>query len=100
MRKKIIVATTVAFVIGALLSPPEAISQLISGVTGGVLCATPLLVLRRFSFVQTASAPIHTLVCVLVCMVSVLAMFCYVLGLKIASDAKRYQSPPGAASQP
>lgn len=81
MRKKIIIAKAVAFFIGNLLGPPDLISQLIFGAMAAFVCAVPLLILARLAFVKAASGPMHTLVCVLVCVISVLSMFSYLLKL-------------------
>ena len=67
MRKKTVIATAIAFFIGSLFAPPDLISQLTFGAMAAFLCAVPLLVLARLAFVKTASQPMHTLVCVLVC---------------------------------
>lgn len=99
MRKKIIIATAVAFVIGNLLGPPDLISQLTFGAMAALLCVVPLLVLARLAFVKAASRPMHTLVCALVCIISVLSMFSYLLVLKATRDHERLQAPPTASSQ-
>ncbi len=100
MRKKIVIAAVIAFVVGALLGPPDAVSQLIFGVMAGVLCGVSLLILARFAFVRSTSGPMQTLVCVLVCMVSVLAVFCYMLVLRVTRGQERFSGPPAVPAQP
>jgi ABC-type anion transport system duplicated permease subunit len=100
MTKKIIIAAVIAYAIGCLLGPPDRISQIVFGLMAAVVCAVPLLILARFPFVKTASKPVHTLVCVLVCMIAVLSLFCYTLVLRITSNHERLQAPPVASSQP
>jgi len=100
MSKKIIIATAVAFIIGNLLGPPDLISQLTFGAMAAFLCAVPLLVLARLAFVKTASQPMHTLVCVLVCIISALSIFSHLLALRLTHAHERLQVPPTASSQP
>ena len=101
MTKKIIIATVTAYVVGCLLGPPDMISQLTLGMMTAVICAVPLLVLVRFAFVKSASPPMHTLVCVLVCMLSVLLVFCHILVGRIMSHQREfYDDPPSASSTP
>lgn len=99
MSKKIIIATAVAFVIGSLFAPPDLISQLTSGVMTAFVCAVPLLILARLAFVKAASGPMNTLVCALVCIISVLSIFSYLLVWRVTHDRERLQAPPTASSQ-
>ncbi len=83
MRRKIIISTAVSFYIWGLLGPPDHISQVVFGIMGAILCAIPLLILSRCEFVKSASKPVHTLVCVLVCMISILTVTCHMEWLRI-----------------
>ena len=85
MKKKIIISAIVAYCIGYLLSPPDMMSQLTNGLLAALLCTIPLLILAGRGFVKTASTSVHTLICVLVCMVAVLAFACYMLTLVVSS---------------
>jgi len=71
MRDKIIISTVASFCIIFFLSPPDFASQLTLGFAGAFLCAVTLLILTRCNFVKSSSKYLQTLVCVLVCMVSV-----------------------------
>ena len=53
------------------------------GAMAAFLCAVPLLILARFTFLRTASKPVHTLVCSLVCLVAILSLMCYWLTLRL-----------------
>ncbi|MDY0355137.1 MAG: hypothetical protein RBR19_04610 [Sedimentisphaerales bacterium] len=100
-KKKIIITIVTAHVIGCLLGPPDTISQLILGVMTAAVCAVLLLVLARFAFVKSASPPMQTLVCVLVCMLSVLLVFCHMLVRRTMSHQREfYDDPPSASSAP
>lgn len=74
MKKKIIISTIVAFLISCWLSPPDLLSALTYGVGSALLCCIPLLILARRKFVKSSPNSMHTLVCILVCMVSVLSV--------------------------
>jgi O-antigen ligase len=100
MSKKIAIATAVAFFIGSLFAPPDVASQLTLGIMAAFVCAGPLLILARVAFVRAASPPMHTLVCVLVCIVSVLSMFSFLLVLRVTQNPGREPSPPAASSRP
>lgn len=100
LSRKIFIAAVVAYAIGLLFSPPDMISQMTSGVMTAMLCLIPLLILARRTFFKNASKPMHTLVCILICMVSVLSMFCHMLVVKIAHDAKRSQDTAVVTSRP
>lgn len=101
MKKKIIITIVTAYVIGYLLGPPDMISQLTLGMMTAAVCAVPLLVLARLAFVKSASPPMQTLVCVLVCMLSVLLVFCHMLVRRTMSHPEEfYDNPPSASSTP
>ena len=87
MGKKIIISTIIAFLIGYSLGPPDLISQLIIGFVAVLLCCVPLLILARFNFVKSSSNSMHTLVCVLVCVISVLSVLCVLSLYRIAGNA-------------
>lgn len=72
MKKKIIISTMIAFFISFVLGPADLISQLTFGVISAFLCCAALLILARFKFVKSSPNSMHTLVCLLVCIVSVL----------------------------
>ena len=72
MRDKIIISTVVSFYIISFLSPPDVISQLTLGYAGAFLCAVTLLILARSDFMKTSPRYLQALICVLVCMASVL----------------------------
>jgi hypothetical protein len=75
MTTKIVISTIAAFILGPLLfAPPDPLSMLVLGGAAAFLCAVPLLVLARFSFVKSASTSVHTLLCILVCLVAVLLL--------------------------
>lgn len=72
MRDKIIISTVASFCIISFLSPPDVITQLTQGYAGAFLCAVTLLILARRDFMKSSSNCLQALVCVLVCMISVL----------------------------
>ncbi len=87
MTKKIVISTVAAVLVSFALCPaPDALSALVLGGMGAFLCAIPLLILARLTFVKSASKSVHTLVCVLVCLVALLSVACYVLTLKIKNQ--------------
>jgi len=100
MKKKIVISTIVAFCIGGALAPPDTVAQLANGLLAALLCAVPLLILARCGFVKTASKSVHTLVCVLVCMVAVLAFACYMLTLVVSSRTRDPGIVPEVSSPP
>lgn len=100
MKKKIIISTIVAYCICYLLGPPDRVSQLVYGLAAALLCAVPLLILARCRFVKTSSKSVHTLVCVLVCMISVLSVACYVMTLAATHRAHETVDPPEVSSHP
>lgn len=79
MKKKIIISTMIAFFISFVLGPADAISQLTYGVISAFLCCAALLILARFKFVKSSPSSIHTIVCILVCIVSVLSIHIWML---------------------
>ena len=86
MRRKIVISIAAAFLIsGALLGPPDAISQAVLGLEGVILCAVPLLILGKREFVKLSSKQIQTLVCVLVCTISILMVTCH-MGWRCIGD--------------
>jgi len=86
MRRKIVISIAAAFLIsGALLGPPDVLSQAVLGIEGAVLCAIPLLILSRYEFVKSSSKQIQTLICVLVCTISILMVTCH-MGWRCIGD--------------
>ena len=84
MTKKIVISTVAAVLVSFVLCPvPDPLSVLVLGGMGAFLCAIPLLILARLAFVKSASKSVHTLICVLVCLVAILSVACYVLTAKI-----------------
>jgi len=100
MKKKIVISTIVAYCMCCLLGPPDRVSQLFYGLLAALLCAVPLLILARCGFVKASSTSVHTLLCVLVCMVSVLSVACYILTLSAASRAHEFADLPEVSSHP
>jgi predicted PurR-regulated permease PerM len=87
MTKKIAISTAAAVLVSFALCPaPDPLSALVLGGMGAFLCAIPLLILARLAFVKSASKSVHTLVCVLVCLVAILSVACYVLTVKIKNQ--------------
>jgi hypothetical protein len=80
LKKKIVVSTLVAFLAGWAIGPPDFASQFVLGLGTMLLCAVPLLILARTVWVKSSSGFMHTLVCILVCAVSVLSVHWVVLG--------------------
>ena len=100
MKKKIIISTIVAHCICYFLGPPDMISQLVNGLTAALICAVPLQILARCGFVKASSRSVHTLLCVLVCMISVLSVACYILALSATSRAHEFADQPEVSSHP
>jgi predicted PurR-regulated permease PerM len=98
MKRKIVISTVAAFLVGFfLLTPPDLISQLVCGVLAAFLCGVPLAVLGRFAFLKSASASVHTLVCVLVCLIAVLST--QNRGLRtVVGQQRRLYAPAGLSS--
>jgi hypothetical protein len=77
LRTKIALSTAVVFLSSFVFTPsPDPFSSLVFGTPAAFLCGVSLLILSRFSFMKSSSKSVQTLVCVLVCMVSVLAVAC------------------------
>ena len=72
MKVKIIISTIIAFLISSLVSPPDTLTALILGIESMLFCCVALLILARCKFVKSTSNSMHTLVCILVLMISVL----------------------------
>lgn len=84
MRDKIIISTVASFYIISFLSPPDPVTQITFGFAGVFLCAVTLLILARSDFMKSSSKYLQALVCVLVCIVSVLLVFLYLFRQAIA----------------
>jgi hypothetical protein len=70
--KKIIIYSIIAFVLSFLLGPSDIISQFMLGLLSVFFCVITLLILARFSFVKVSSPSMKTLVCILICIISIL----------------------------
>ncbi len=100
MKKKIAISTVVAcFVVALLCAPsPDPFSMLVLGGAAAFFCAVPLLIFARFAFMRTASKPVHTLVCVLVCLVAILSVECFLLTQVVASQQHRLYREANSSS--
>ncbi len=98
MARKIVISAIAAYCVGFMLGPPDFISQIILGLMAATLCALPLLILARFRFVKSASKPMQTLTCVLVCMVALLSLACHLLGVRVAGQAQQLQELTSASA--
>lgn len=79
LRMKIAVSVAAIFAGSVFLTPsPDPFSGLVLGTAGAILCGVSLLLLSRLRFVKSASKSMQTLICVLVCLLSLLAMFSWV----------------------
>ncbi|NLH43854.1 MAG: hypothetical protein GX448_18600 [Planctomycetes bacterium] len=78
---KILVSTGAAFLAGCVLSPPDPLTGITTGGMMALLCGVSLVILARFAFMKSASRPMQTLVCALVCLAAVLSMLCLFYGL-------------------
>jgi hypothetical protein len=77
LRMKIVMSVAVAFLSSFVFTPsPDLVSSLVFGTPAAFLCGVSLLILFRFSLLKSSSKSVQTLVCVLVCIVSVLAVAC------------------------
>ncbi len=74
MRDKIVISTVVAFCISSWLSPPDAATALVLGSGSAFLCGAALLILARSNFMKSLSPSMQAVVCILVCILSVLAV--------------------------
>lgn len=90
MKMKIIISTIVAYFISSWLSPQDVVTALIFGVGSALLCCVPLLILARRKFVKSSPNSMHTLVCILVCMVSILSVQIWLLFNRITSYVNRF----------
>jgi len=97
MKRKIMVSVAVCFFVGGSLAPPDMICQIALGIAAAVLCGVTLLALARRPFVKSSPSAMHTLVCVLVCTISVLSVACYQLNLKAFEQSKRAATSVSAA---
>ena len=93
MKTKIAISTIAAFFLGLMFGPPDPLTLLVLGVEAAFFCAVPLLILARRDFVKSASGPVHTLVCVLVCMVALLSVECLRLTCVVSSQQRRIGDP-------
>jgi hypothetical protein len=84
MRGKIIISSVIAFIVAAILSPPDPIAALTLGTGLAFLCAVTLLVLARFKFMKSSPSSMHTVVSILVCTVLVLLCAVWLLRKQIA----------------
>jgi hypothetical protein len=77
LRMKIVMSAAVVYLSSFVFTPsPDPFSSLVFGTPAAFLCAVSLLILSRFNFLKSSSKSVQTLVCVLVCLVSVLAVAC------------------------
>ena len=76
MKQKIIISTIIAYIISFMLGPPDLISQFTFGFESAFLCFVLLLILDRRKFVKLSHNSMHTLVCILVCIISILSVHC------------------------
>ena len=100
MKKKVLISTIVAFCIGYLLGPPDMISELVYGLIAALLCAVPLLIFARCGFVKASSRSVQTLICILVCVISVLSVACCMLTLAVTHRAHEFVESPKVSSHP
>lgn len=75
MNIKIIISTVIVYLVGSFFAPFDPLSSLVFGIESVFLCCISLLILSRQKFIKTSSNSIHTLVCVLVCIISVLSVY-------------------------
>jgi len=87
MKIKIVISTIVAFLISFMLSPPDLVSQLTLGFVSALLCCIPLLIFAQCNFMKSSPNTMHTLVCILVCMVSFLSVHWILSQKRIADHA-------------
>ena len=72
MRKMIWVATTTTFVISCVLfGPADFMAKAMLGLAGAFLCGALLWTLSRCGFVKSSSGSVQKVLCLLVCVVSV-----------------------------
>ncbi|MCP4614059.1 MAG: hypothetical protein GY845_35680 [Planctomycetes bacterium] len=75
MNVKIIVTTIIAYFVGSFLFLGDALTSLVFGIESAFLCCVSMLILNRRKFVKSSPNSMHTLVCILVCIVSVLSVY-------------------------
>ncbi|UCD52629.1 MAG: hypothetical protein JSW27_08325 [Phycisphaerales bacterium] len=97
MKRKSILAIVGSFLISGLLGPPDAVTQTVYGLAGAILCAITFLILSRCKFVRSSSKQMQMLICVIVCMISVLAV--HLPGLLFAGSQRSPDTNYSAASQ-
>ncbi len=85
MTNKIVISTIAAFFISGVLGTPspDPLSMLVLGTGAALLCAIPLLILSKLSVMKSASKSMHTLICVLVCLVAVLSVLYFSLAMTL-----------------
>lgn len=93
MTKKIVASAVISYFAISLLNPPDIVAQTILGIAGALLCAVPLAILARFGFMKESSGSVHTLVCIVVCMIAVLSVQCYMLRQRVQGLQSPLQTP-------
>jgi Mn2+/Fe2+ NRAMP family transporter len=89
MRKRIIISTSVAFLVGFFwFAPGDFFSQLCAGFVAAFLCGVPLLALGRLHFMKSASNSVRTFIIILVCAVILLSLKCYLLTLEVNREQR------------
>jgi hypothetical protein len=79
LRQKIVISTLAVFLISFSLGGPDPVSQYALGFMAMVLCGVPLLILARRMFFKASANSMQTLLCILVCLVSVLSVQVWLL---------------------
>jgi hypothetical protein len=100
MTRKTTITAVVAFFAVYPLAPADIVSQLILGSMAALVCAATLLILARFAFVKSASRPMQTLTCVLVCLIGLLSLTCYVLNARMTHQAGLLREQSVTSSSP
>jgi hypothetical protein len=79
MMKKIVISAVAAFFFSGVLGTPspDPFSMLVLGTGAALLCAIPLSILSQLSVMKSASGSVHTLICILVCLVAILSVWCF-----------------------
>lgn len=77
MNIKIIISAVIVYLVGSFFAPFDPLSSLVYGIESVFLCCVTLLILSRRKFVKSSSSSMHTLVCVLICIISVL-LVCWI----------------------
>ena len=86
LRSKILWSMAIAYSSAFFFGPPDLISQFVFGIPAALLCGLSLLILSRFNFMKSSSKSVHTLVCVLVCLISVLFITCSLFVMQRIAD--------------